>query len=133
MPNIFSTADILLPKKRFGEDAGKFSVIACDQFTSEKSFWEECAKKIGDAASSLNMILPEAYLQDSDERIGKINTAMNDYCENDSELFFDSMIYVRRTQPDGRIRCGIVGKIDLEYYDYSEDTPSSEDKRERHA
>ena len=124
MPNIFSTADILLPKKRFGEDAGKFSVIACDQFTSEKAFWEECAKKIGDAASSLTMILPEAYLQDSDERIEKINTAMNDYCENDSELFFDSMIYVRRTQPDGRIRCGIVGKIDLEFYDYSEDSSS---------
>lgn len=37
-------------------------------------------------------------------------------------LFPGSMIYLERTLPDGRIRRGIVGKIDLEAYDY---TPAS--------
>jgi len=124
MPNVFSPADILLPKKRMGNDAGKFSVVACDQFTSEKKFWEECDVKVGDSPSSLHLILPEAYLDESNVRIDKINETMDKYCENEFDTFPDSMIYVRRTQPDGRVRCGIVGKIDLEYYDYGENSHS---------
>ena len=124
MPDIFLTADIILPVKRDKENAEKFSVIACDQFTSEKKFWVDCENIAKDAVSSLNMILPEAYLDESEDRIPKINSAMDEYFENDSEIFYNSMIYVRRTQPDGRVRCGIVGKIDLEYYEYSEDSRS---------
>lgn len=124
MPNVFLSADILLPKSRIGEDAEKFAVIACDQFTSEKNFWTECEKTVGDSPSALRMILPEAYLDESDARIEKINKTMEEYCENVLETFSDTMIYVRRTQPDGRVRCGIVGKIDLEYYDYGENSQS---------
>lgn len=124
MPNIFSTADILLPKIRSGEDATKYAVIACDQFTSEKAFWEDCEKIVGDAPSTLRMILPEAYLDLSEEMTPKINATMDEYCKSILETYKDSMIYVRRTQPDGRVRCGIVGKIDLEYYDYGKDSQS---------
>ena len=124
MPNIFSSADILLPKHRFGNDSDKFPVIACDQFTGEKAFWSECEKFIGTSTSSLHLILPEAFLNESAERIPMIEKKMEEYCDTQLEVFENSMIYVRRTQPDGRVRCGLVGKIDLAYYDFKEDSSS---------
>lgn len=124
MSVIFSPAEILLPEKRFGQEASKFSVIACDQFTSEKGFWSEYENLIGDAPSSLRLVLPEAFLDESEKRIPTINSSMDDYLVNHLESFSSSMIYVRRKQPDGRIRCGIVGKIDLEYYDFSDNSSS---------
>ncbi len=121
---IFSQADILLPKKREGEFGKAFSVIACDQFTSEKNFWVECESIIGDMPSTLDLILPEVFLDEADERTPKINENMKKYETDVFEQFSDSLIYVRRTQPDGRIRRGIVGKIDLECYDYSASSSS---------
>lgn len=118
MAHIFSSADILLPKERSNESGRAYSVIACDQFTSEPHFWEECRKNVGDEPSTLDLILPEVYLDKADELIPEINKRMADYESSVFETFVDSMIYVRRTQPDGRIRKGIVGKVDLEYYKY---------------
>ena len=57
---IFSRADILLPSPSV--DLTKSSVIACDQHSSEPEYWDELDRFIGDAPSSLRMILPEAFL-----------------------------------------------------------------------
>jgi uncharacterized protein (DUF1015 family) len=124
MAHIFSSADILLPKERSNENCKAYSVIACDQFTSEPHFWEECKKNVGDNPSTLDLILPEVYLDKADDLIPKISKAMVEYENGVFEAFTDSMIYVRRTQPDGRVRKGIVGKIDLEYYKYDTDSRS---------
>ena len=48
----FHNADILLPKK--GTDMNKWSVIACDQYTSEPQYWDEVNNIVGDAPSTLN-------------------------------------------------------------------------------
>ncbi len=115
----FSAADILLPdfSKIEGE---KWACIACDQFTSEPAYWEETEKAVGDAPSTLRMILPELYLGKGDEaRIADIHTAMDDYKENVLVSHKNSMIYLRRTLPTGKVREGLVGKIDLEAYDYA--------------
>ena len=45
--------NILLPNV---ENLQKFAVIACDQFTSEKEYWNELAQFIGDNPSALNLI-----------------------------------------------------------------------------
>lgn len=45
----FSAADILVPNK--GTDMSKWSVIACDQYTSEPEYWKETEKIVGDAPS----------------------------------------------------------------------------------
>ena len=37
---IFSPADILLPKNA---DFSKWSVVACDQYSSEPQYWEKAA------------------------------------------------------------------------------------------
>ena len=55
----FTAADILIPKV---SDMQAWSVIACDQFTSEPEYWSEVYKRVGDKPSSLRLILPEALL-----------------------------------------------------------------------
>ncbi len=114
----FSGADILLPEKGFD----KWAVIACDQYTSEREYWENVKKTVADAPSALNLILPEVYLCDGDtkERTEKINAAMNDYLKNGIfKEYKNSMVYVERKMSDGRIRHGIVGAVDLSEYDYN--------------
>lgn len=120
----FRPADLLIPR---GADMEKWAVIACDQFTSEPEYWEETAKKVGDAPSALRLILPEAYLgaEDEKQRVEKIHAAMQSYL--DGGVFAEyknSMVYVERTQSDGKIRRGIVGAIDLEEYDFSPESRS---------
>ena len=70
----FLPADILLPKNA---DLTRFAVVACDQYTSDKSYWDDVARFVGDKPSALKMILPEAYLDaDTDEMTAGINKTM---------------------------------------------------------
>ena len=126
MQNIFTAADILLPDFTV-TDAAKWSVIACDQFTGDPSYWENAAALVGDAPSTLSLILPEVYLEDADveERICAIRTNMEQYLENGVlRTYEDAMIYVERMQGNGVLRAGVIGKIDLEAYDYNKGSVS---------
>ncbi|MCL2366402.1 MAG: DUF1015 domain-containing protein [Oscillospiraceae bacterium] len=119
--NTFTPTNILLPKNAAME---KWAVIACDQFSSEHDYWERVEKLVGDAPSTLKMIIPEAYLEEinEDEAIGHISKTMADYLDGDvfNEIA-DSFILVERTQPDGRVRRGVVGALDLETYEFATD------------
>lgn len=121
--SVFSEADILLPD--FGKtDGTRYAVIACDQFTSEPAYWEEAAALVGDAPSTLSLILPECYLDERAARVPAINAAMDRLV---GEGFFtthkDSILHLERTCPDGRVRHGLIGKVDLECYGFlPEDT-----------
>lgn len=120
MMNVFSRAKILLPKSDV--DMSKWSVVACDQYTSEPEYWNSAAEYVGDAPSMLNMVLPEVYLESDDvaDRIKNICVNMEKYlADGVMEESEPTYIYVERTQADGMVRKGIVGKIDLEHYDYS--------------
>ena len=113
----FTPADILLPD--FSEhQAYQWAVVACDQFTSEPEYWEAVERKVGDAPSTLRLILPEVYLEEQADRIPQINAAMDDYLKSVLKEHKDCMIYVRRYQSDLTIRQGLIGLIDLEEYDY---------------
>lgn len=116
----FSAADILLPKADFEN----WAVIACDQYTSEPEYWDKVKSAAGDKPSALNVVLPEVYLTaNNSEKIDKINKNMQNYLDNDIfATYLDSLIYVERIQSDGKCRRGIVGKIDLECYDYRSGT-----------
>lgn len=121
----FCGANILLPKE--GVDFYKWSVVACDQFTSEPEYWAEVEKQIGDAPSTYSMILPEVYLEDPDaeKRIGKINQTMDDYLNQGIfEEYNDALIYVERIDSTGKMRAGLVGQFDLEKYDYNKGSTS---------
>ena len=123
--SIFSSANILLPKN---VDFSKWSVVACDQYSSEPEYWKKAAELASGSPSTLNIIYPEAYLNEPDpqQRIDGINKTMEQYLEGDIfNEFKDSLIYVERTQKNGKVRCGIVGQIDLEEYDYSAGSTSA--------
>ena len=111
-------ANILLPKD---VDMTKWSVVACDQYTSEPEYWKEVEKEVGSSPSTLNLILPELYLEDTDvgDRIKKINKTMEEYLDESMfNEYKDTMIYLERTQKDGKVREGLMAMVDLEDYSY---------------
>lgn len=114
----FKAGNILIPKN---VDMHKWSVVACDQYTSEPKYWEEVENIVKDAPSTLRITLPEIYLNDENvsERIQKINLTMEDYLKEDifTELN-NSMVYLERTQSDKKVREGLMGIVDLEDYSY---------------
>ena len=115
----FKAGNILIPKKNI--DMHKWSVVACDQYTSEPDYWEEVNNIVGNSPSTLNLTLPEIYLEEKDveERIKKINKNMEEMLNNNIfDEYKDSMFYIERTQNDGKVREGLIGIVDLEDYSY---------------
>ena len=121
----FGKTDIWLPKKANDPDfMKKWAVIACDQYTSDISYWEKTKEFAGGAMSALNLIFPEIYLEtesqgEQKKRIDNIAEYMEKY-EKDLECHENSMFYIIRTLKNGSVRQGIVGAVDLEEYDYSD-------------
>lgn len=116
---VFTPADILLPRV---DDMTKWSCIACDQFTAEPEYWREAERIVGDEPSTLRLMLPEAWLgvRDSAAETRKIYAAMKDYVNRGIfRTVEQSFIYVERTLPSGAVRRGLVGKLDLECYDWA--------------
>ena len=118
----FTPTDILLPERA---DMHRWSVIACDQFTSDAAYWRAVQETVGDAPSTLRLMLPEFYLGKCDEAAATraIQQTMHAYL--DSGVFRTvphSLVLVQRTLPSGAVRCGIVGALDLEAYDYAPDS-----------
>jgi hypothetical protein len=112
--------EVLLPKS--GTDLSKWSVVACDQYTSDHAYWNQVDSIVGSAPSTVRITLPEIFLEQPgiEGRIEKIHAAMADYTakgilENQGE----SIIYVQRTTEHSGQRDGIVVAMDLERYDYA--------------
>lgn len=125
MKPIFRATDILIPKKEI--DMTKWSVVACDQYTSEPEYWKEVEEEVGTAPSTLRLTLPEVYLgTDDDKRIENINRTMKEYIEKDifNEIP-DTFLYTERTLADGSIRKGLIGAIDLNEYDFNKGSKSA--------
>lgn len=122
--SVFTKARIMLPK---GADMTKWSVVACDQYTSERQYWERVKETVGDAPSTLKLIFPEVYLEDDDasDRIETINSTMKKYVEEGVlEELSPCYIYTERTLKDNSVRKGIMGCVDLEEYDFSKGSQS---------
>lgn len=115
--NHFYPASILLPEKAGMQ---RWAVIACDQFTSDPAYWQRVRRQVGDAPSTLHMILPEAELGcDEAAAVASINAAMLRYQkEGVFQEYPNAYIYVERTLQNGTVRHGLVGMVDLESYDY---------------
>ena len=113
----FTSAEILLPDLE-KTDFSRWAVVACDQYTSEPAYWEKTAATVGDAPSTLRLILPEVYLSETDERLPRIHAAMETYLKDVLVSHPGAMIYLERTQSDGTCRRGVIGALDLETYDY---------------
>ncbi|WP_029409780.1 DUF1015 domain-containing protein [Treponema pedis] len=116
------TPDILLPGKL--TDFSVWAVIACDQYTQDKEYWDKVQSITKNKHSARHIILPEFYLHNLSEKqrreeVIKIHNNMQNYIKN--AVFAEpisSMIYVERKTFYGRTRKGLITCIDLEKYDW---------------
>jgi hypothetical protein len=114
---------VQLPKP--GTDLGRWAVIACDQFTSQPEYWQKVEQYVDGAPSTLNLVLPEVFLElpGETERIQHIQSYMRDYLDDGILQSHDGMIYVERSVA-GRRRRGILLCLDLERYDFARGSTS---------
>lgn len=111
--------NILLPNK--GEDLGAWAVIACDQFTSQRDYWDKVQSICYGKDSTLHITFPEVYLEDDDKdaRIGWINDTMNFYKNKGVfDEYKDTLVLVKRTLASGKVRYGLMLALDLEAYSW---------------
>ena len=109
--------NVLLPNT---SDMTAWACIACDQFTSEPDYWNELKSLVGDKKSTLNLTLPEIYLEDEpDARIKKINQNIKQYISDGTFKALDKgfILTIRKT-PFVERRIGLMAAIDLEEYEY---------------
>ncbi|MBE6529866.1 MAG: DUF1015 domain-containing protein [Ruminococcaceae bacterium] len=124
MESIFQSADILLPDFK-KTDGTRWAVVACDQYTSDAGYWKTAENFVGDAPSTLRLMLPEIYLgKDDATRIEKIHAEMKTALQTVLQRHSDCMIYLERRLEGGKVRRGLIGKIDLETYDYNKGSTS---------
>lgn len=124
MKKIFRPAEMLLPKS---QDMQRWSVVACDQFSSQPDYWEALERLTEGVPSTLHLMLPEAYLDTRDQfaEAEKINAEMERYlAEGVFETLPRCYIYLERTLASGVVRRGLMGVLDLDEYDYSKDSVS---------
>lgn len=113
--------EILLPAKEI--DLNKWSVVACDQYTSQPDYWDEVKKIADNAPSTLNVIFPEVFLEDNDseQRIENINQTMQKYLDEGvlKPMPNKGFVLVDRKTSQAPSRKGLVVAIDLEQYDFN--------------
>ncbi len=111
-------ADIYLPAKHV--DPAKWAVVACDQYTSQKDYWEKAEAIVSDAPSTLRIIQPEIYLAEAEKTIPLIRSAMKEYLEKgviEPRVRDGFILTERRTESGARL--GLIAAVDLDQYDYA--------------
>ncbi len=119
--NALAVPEILLPEA--AHDLSRWAVIACDQYTQDRDYWERVSARVADAPSTLRLVLPEVYLEDADRkaRLAAIREAMTRYLDADSGVFAEpvtGLVYIERLTAYGRKRAGLVAAVDLDAYDW---------------
>ena len=112
---------ILLPKTEYLK---KWPVIACDQYTQDRDYWERAKSFADGSPSALNVIFPEVFLSDdgAQRRIENIHSTMKRYLQDG--VFSEprqGFIYIERDTPYQKKRRGLIAAIDLEMYDWHPD------------
>jgi len=110
--------EILLPKAELKQ----WAVIACDQFTQDRAYWKKAAEIAAGSPSSLELIFPEAFLDEENRalRIENIHKSMRNYL--DSGVFAAprrGFVYLERDTHFNWGRKGLVAAVDLEQYSWS--------------
>lgn len=122
MPSAFNAlglapADILLPAPHI--DLSRWSVVACDQYTSDPAYWKRVEAYVGGYPSTLRITFPEAYLADGFGRVASIHSEMKRYLGDGTlvKAVTDGFVLVERALASGT-RLGLVACVDLEMYDF---------------
>ena len=118
--------EVFLPSA--GTDYAKWAVVACDQYSSEREYWEDVSRVVGTDPSTLNLIFPECYLEDADKssRVERIRAAMRAYLEAGKlTRQKPGFVLVERSTPfEKHPRKGLMIAVDLEAYQYGKGVKS---------
>lgn len=120
-----NTTKILFPSNNI--DLEKWSVVACDQYTSEPEYWQEVFSNVCNDASTFHITLPEIYLEDDDvlEKTKVIHKTMDNYLEDGTLCELEEgLILVERYSGGKYARRGVVLAVDLEEYDFNQGSSS---------
>jgi tRNA (guanine-N(7)-)-methyltransferase len=114
-------AEILLPDENV--DMRRWSVIACDQYTSNREYWDRVKEYTVNVPSTYHVIQPEIDLEGAEGRVSGIHAVMRRYLSDGTvrSKIENGFILCRRRIPSGD-RWGLIAKVDLEKYDFSPDT-----------
>jgi len=122
-PIALQVPTLLLPGT--GVDLTRWAVVACDQYTSQPDYWARVAALVGDAPSTLRLILPEVFLGATDEagRIAAIHQTMRRYLAEGTLIEpSPGLMLIERKTAQGRTRRGLIAALDLEQYDFTPGT-----------
>ena len=117
----FVVPEILIPAGDV--NLKKWSVVACDQFTSEPEYWQEVEKQVGNSASALHIMLPEIYLNDEnvEDNIAHMNKVMQEYIDDGVLVALPPGIMLVERHIGQKVRKGVMLAMDLEQYDFNID------------
>lgn len=127
---VFDDIGVMVPEvmmPRADVDMSKWAVIACDQYTAEKSYWQRVSETVGDSPSMLHLIYPEVYLPEKrdTEYINGIREKMYEY---EDKKVFDTLspgfVLVDRKTPSVASRKGLIVALDLELYSFEKGSQS---------
>ncbi|MEA5011350.1 MAG: DUF1015 domain-containing protein [Angelakisella sp.] len=116
--SLLKPADILVPDNI---PISLWSVVACDQYTSQPEYWEHVRKTVGTSPSAYHLVYPEVYLKNTDpvHYTQSINDTMARYLdEGVLRCIPQSYLLVQRALRSGSCRWGLMAALDLEQYDY---------------
>ena len=118
MTDVIQIPQMLFPAT---DDLSSWSVIACDQFTSNPAYWEGVKALTEGKPSSYHITLPEIYLKgDVDARVNEIHATMDEYLKNGVFRTLEpGFILVERTTPfTAAPRFGLMIAVDLDAYSF---------------
>ncbi len=83
--------------------------------------WQELEARGENAPGAMRLLVPDALLQrvETGQRLAAAKAAM-ERAEETLTRAVNGVVYLERTLPDGRVRRGLVGLVDLEQYDFAE-------------
>ena len=116
-----AVSGVLLPREGIAPE--KWAVVACDQYTSQPEYWKNAMGFVGDSPSTLNLILPEVYLETprEEELVSEVNRNMKKYLEENILVKQKpGFVLVDRKTSKASSRKGLVVGLDLEQYDFRE-------------
>lgn len=112
--------EILVPNKSV--DLRNWSVVSCDQFTTDKEYWDSIRNKKEDFPTAAKLVIPEVYLplQDENKEIEEVQHEMKKYLDDKIfDVITKNAVCIQRIFPSGNKRIGIVCEIDLEEYSFN--------------
>lgn len=105
---------IILPKE--GTDLSRYAVLSCDQYVERPEYWKRVREYVGDSPSTLNMILPEAFMLAGDKNYDRRCRYMDKYLSDGTlEDIGEAMVFTVRKTAHGTRR-GLIVAFDLEEY-----------------